>query len=309
VQTTILKKIRKTDAVYLRDAITVAFFLPPPIHASVAGLREAFELYLKAIPPGALTWSLVGASSESWSPVGKSTVSRCLAQLEPARARARPLTAFKLSDGLVGAEAPGYGVDIVGGPGGDPDLPDEKNLLQLSFPCEALDAETAESFVGFCREVAELVPHVSGYVSPVLQWAMLYRGEAMAEARALAIRHHGYDVHYNEVGRLRMGKRVRGARWLTFLGKDIAGALGGPAGLRAALSKAIDVEPLGAGVMIRAGKLPELGDVNKGIGVPLLREVAVVLEPVTAFHELCLYGNFAEHDDRYFERWERRLLD
>ena len=308
MQTTILKKDRKTGAVYLREAITVAFFLPPPIHESVDGLRKAFELYLNTIPPGALTWSCVGASAESWSRVSKTTFARCLAQLEPAPAKARRVTAFKLTDGDVGAEAPGYGVIVVGSPGGEPRLPDEQNLIQMTFPFEVVDVGAADTFVGFCRQVAELLPYVSGYAAPGLQWAMLYEGEAMQEARPLAIRHPGYDVEHNEMTRLRLGKRVRGARWLTFLGKEIAGELGGYAGLRGALSNAIAVEPLGSGVMIRAGELPEIGDVNKGIGVPLLREVAAVIEPVTVFNDLGLFGNFADRDQDYFDRWERRLL-
>ena len=102
----------------------------------------------------------------------------------------------------------------------------------------------------------------------------------MLQARPLAIRHPGYDVEYNEASRLRLGRRVRGARWLTFAGKEITDKLGGRAGLRGALSNAIAVEPLGSGLIIRAGELPELGDVDKGIGVPLLREVAAALEPV-----------------------------
>jgi uncharacterized protein YbjT (DUF2867 family) len=138
---------------------------------------------------------------------------------------------------------------------------------------------------------------------------MQYRAEAMKEARPLAARHPGYDVQFNQVGRA-LGRRVRGARWLTFLGPEVSSTLGGAPRLRDALSKAIAVEPLAAGgLMIRAGQLPELGDVNKGIGVPLLREVAAVLEPITTFTEPMLLANFAEHDATFFERWQRRFLD
>jgi hypothetical protein len=61
--------------------------------------------------------------------------------------------------------------------------------------------------------------------------------------------------------------------------------------------------------MIRAGDMPEIGDVNKRQGTPLLREVAAALEPVSVFDDPALLGNFANHDEDLLKRWERRLLD
>jgi hypothetical protein len=307
MKTTILRK-QKDGRIYLREAVTVAFFLSTPLHDFVHAVRAAFQLFLQAIPSDVLTWGLIGANSEAWTRISKTTLSRCLSQLEPARTRARPLTYFELGDGTLGGEAPGYGVIVVGSPGGDRELRDEVNLFQMSFPVEVIDSDTVEDFVGFCRRVAEALPYVSGYASPSLQWAMMYMSEAMDEARGIAMRHPGYDVQFNVNARLRLGNRVRGARWLTFLGPGAMEAVGGESRLRSSLSGEISVEQVGSGTMIRAGTMPELGDVNKGIGVPLLREVAAVLEPITAFQELVLLGNFADNDEAFFEAWERRLL-
>jgi hypothetical protein len=308
VKTTILKKDRASGLVYLRESLLVAFFSPSPIHEQVDGLRRAVDLYLKRIPPNGLTWASVGASSEEWKPFGKQTVARVMDQLKKEPAKARKLTAFELADGEVGGDAPGYGVEVVGQPR-DPAKPDKMCLLQMSFPMETLEANTAESFVGFCKEVAGCIPYVSGYASPALQWSEMFRGKAASEAKALALRHPGYDVHVNNSTRIRIGKRTRGARWLTFLGDDLVEAVGGQARLRKALSAAIKIEKAGDGLMIRAGDLPEIGDVNKKQGVPLLREVAPPLEPVTVFDDPALLGNFANHDAVLLRRWERRLLD
>lgn len=309
MKTTVLQKHRKDGRVYLRDSMTLAFFVPSPLHHAADAFRDAVQLYLQTIPPDALTWSAIGENSEEWNRVGKSTFSRCLAQLAPARAKARPQTYFELTDGSLGAEAPGYGLLVVGSRSDDPILPDEVNLIQMCFPFEVIERDTVEDFVAFCRRVAGLVPFVSGYASPGLQWALLHRGEAMAEARSLAIRHPGYDVAYNFGARLRLGHRTRGARWLTFLNSDLVSTVGGADHLRQSLSQAITLESAGTGLMIRAGEMPELGDVNNGANLPLLREVAAALEPITAFRELALLGNFAERDESFFERWERRFLE
>jgi hypothetical protein len=308
VKTTILKKDRATGRVYLRESMLVAFFLPPPIHESVDGLRKAFELYMKMIPPGALTWSVIGASTEEWSPVGKQTISRALQQLDPKAAKARKLTSFQLTDGEVGGDAPGYGVEVLGRPR-IPDRPDTTSFLEMSFPMETVEPSTAERFVDFCKQVAALIPYTSGYASPALQWAELGRGRAAAASKAIALRHPGYDVHVNSSTSNRIRARTRGARWLTFLADDLVEEVGGQERLRKALSAAIKIEKAGDGVMIRAGDMPEIGDVNKRQGTPLLREVAAALEPVSVFDDPALLGNFANHDEDLLKRWERRLLD
>ena len=71
----------------------------------------------------------------------------------------------------------------------------------------------------------------------------------------------------------------------------------------------VQIEAVGAGVMVRAGLRPELGDKANRRDTPLLASVAKVLEPVTAFGEVVLLGSFAEWDKAVLEKWERRFLD
>jgi hypothetical protein len=293
--------------IYLRDAIHLAFFLPAPIHDRVEGIGDALTLYLATIPSDALTWCSIGANSEEWSPLDASTISRCRLQLRPSAARARPLTAFELGDGQVGGDAPGYSFSMLGSPY-QPEWPDTLGVIQMSFPMEVLTRETADDHVAFARAIAASVSPVSGYMSPCLEWAELHRSIAASQSKAIALRHPGYDVQLNELTRTRLGHRIRGARWLTFLGPDLAAVMGGASALRSTFSPGIGVERLDSGVMIRAGDLPEIGDRNVGTDVPLLREVATVLEPVTAFDDIVLRGNFAGHDAAFLREWERRLL-
>ncbi len=298
-----------SGAVQLRDAVTVAFFLPMPLHEVIQGVLRAFESYLRAVPSHALRWASIGASSEEWKLISKTTIERCKRQLAPPAAEKRKLTSFELVDGETAADAPQYGFIAIGGPY-DSSSPDERNLVQMHFPTHAIEPQNVDAFVDDIRHLAAMVPYVSGYASPGLQISELYQAQAFADARRLATRYAGYDVQCNKLGRIDIDTRVRGARWLTFLGNEITETLGGSVALRTVLPEPIAIEQVGSGLMIRAGKCPELGDTNRRVGTPLLSSVAHALEPVTLFNEpVLLATDFAEDDEEFLQRWERRFLD
>ena len=133
---------------------------------------------------------------------------------------------------------------------------------------------------------------------------------ALKQARALTKRYPGYDVAHNSVGRAWLGKKIRGARWLSFLGPELTKQLGGVKRLKKAFEEPITVTKVGQGNMIRAGIMPELGDKNQKKDTPLLREIAKVLESATAFGEIVLLRtDFASRNESALESWERRFLD
>lgn len=299
----------RSNRTYLRDSILAAFFFPPPVHECVDALREILDLYVASIPAGALTWSAVGANTEEWSQVTAKTIASCKALLRKEPAMKRRLTAFDLTDGQAGGDAPGYGVSLIAQPNNDQLLPESLCLLQMSFPMEHLTETNAAAFVATMRQVAEKLTFVCGYVSPCLRWSELDSPRGIEEAKGLAARHTGYDLQANLACRLRLGRHVRGARWLSFLGPDLVRTLGGGAAVRESLPEAIGVSPLSSGLMIQAGTLPEIGDANRAQGTPLLREVARVLEPVTQFGELAMLGQVFHRDTDALTRWERRFLD
>lgn len=309
MKTEVLRMNPKTRLVYLRDSILAVFFFPPPIHESVDALRTILNDYVTRIPDGALTWSAVGATAEEWSPVKPSTLASCHRLLQPAPAMKRRMTAFRLTDGEGGGDAPGYAFCVEGEPSNDNLIPESACSLQFSVPMEDLDERNVEDFVAFVRQASERLAYTSGYVSPVVRYAELETMPGTVEAVAFAIRHPGYDLEDNIAARLRLGQAVRGARWLTFLSPDLAARVGGAGALRESLPKDVAVEPLRNGVMIRAGILPEIGDTNRAQDTPLLRAVAKVLEPITAFGELAVLGQIFNRDTEALRDWERRFLD
>lgn len=296
------------DFVILRSGVTLAFFLPMPFGDVAAAALQTFDRYLAGIPQGVLRWSAVGATAREWKPLAKTTLGRCRTMLTGTGPGTRNLTAFSLTDGGEGGAAPGHSFQVVGGKP-SPRLPHELALVQMTFPSSVLTEDGIEKFVAFATHLAEPLPYVSGYGSPALIWSPSDPTAALRAAWSHAVRCPGYDVDSNENGRLRLGARVRGARWLTFLGSELLAKLGGPASLQAALPDAVAQSPAGQGTLLRAGAAPEIGDRDRQQETPLLRAVARVLEPVTQFEEsMLLRSPFAASHESAFLEWERRFL-
>jgi hypothetical protein len=299
----------KTGITYLRDGFLVTFFLPKPLHESVGGVAEVFDLFLSFIPPDAVKWAGIGAGSEEWKPVNKSTFDKCRAAMVPAAAKKRAMTAIEMVGAAQASDAAVYAFTLIGTKP-DKEAPDEVDLVEMCFPANVADAGNVESLVATLASMAEKLPYLSGYASPALLYSQVGEGKAMVESRALATRYPGLDVQKNKLGCVDLDHRVRGARWITFLGPDILKKLGGREKLRTSLGDEIGIEVAGTGVMLRAGRIPEIGDRSKRIDTPLLRRLAAVLEPVTQFNEpVLLTSYFADRDEGMLRTWERRFLD
>jgi hypothetical protein len=302
----VLRTHSNTGRVYVRNGITLAVFLDRPVHETSGQCIGLLDGYLDAVPEGALKWAVASATSEEWREIGKTTIARCRSSLAPEAARKRRLTAFNLNDSA--GDAPGYSFYFVGKPT-DGVPPSATTLVQMTFPLEAVAAERADKFVATVQRLIEPIEFASGYCAPGFQFSDLHLSEAFNEIRPLALRHPGYDVQYNRNTRLRIDMKSRGARWITLLGRELTEQLGGIAELRKQLSAPVEVRTLKHGVMIIAGRLPEVGDVNRGQSVAALRTVAKVLEPVTLFGESEMRIYLARRDEELLRRWERRFLD
>jgi hypothetical protein len=306
MQEKVWKIDKETGLLKLRSGVVVAFFLPAPIDSVVTQIRSALEDYLKRLPPDVLRWSSVGAGSEEWRAVNKNTFRRCFDQLDAEAARKRSLTYFELRDGEQAGDAPGYGVLVLGNRV-DPDFPNERGVVQFHYPSDVLEPDLLESFVADMVSMAETLPFISGYASPALFCAS---PEAWREARATVKRYPGYDLQDNSNGCSEIADRVRGARWLTFLGPELVKELGGPVKVRRSLPEPITVTPVGHGLMVRTSIAPDLFDVSRNPDISSMKALAELLEPVTLFDEGAIYcTEFAGQDDDLLRHWERRFLD
>jgi hypothetical protein len=303
VNTMRIREQNDEDGLFLRDGLVVAFFCKQPGAELMPRLARVLEGWLDRVPPQSKRWGLIGASSETFKPWTAQLEKRVKAQLDPSQLKS---SMFALELGGPEKSNPAYCFLSVGSKQPPADKP-KTSVLELRFPSEFADADHVEEAVTYIRSVAETLPYDSGYASLALLCVQAQEFAFSRAAAPLVRRHPGFDVPGNDGKRIFLDRQLPGAYWLTFIGPTSLGKLGGAEALRGALDPAIALEPVGAGIMLRAGPLPELGDIERGEKLPLLRNMAQVLAPATQSGTKILNHLFPDEASR--ERWERRYFD
>jgi hypothetical protein len=285
----------------VRESVVAAFFVKRPYPEIAKGYGLVFEQWLQQTPEDAKKWGIIGPHGDEYKPIKQLT--RARAEFDAARAKTRNLSALKI--GGPQRINPDYKFTFVG----VRDLAKNRaNMFEIRTPVAEIEGDNVERYVDRIQEIAELVAFDSGYASIALTYgAHSQQLDFAKEARKWAFRHPGFDMPNNESSTAGIAQRIRGAYWLTFLGPWALEQLGGRSALKTALPAGIDLLQVGAGTMLRVGKYPEAGDVNKGDKLPMLRALAKILEPVTLFGDALLDNLFVSEDQR--ARWERRHLD
>jgi Protein of unknown function (DUF3396) len=114
--------------------------------------------------------------------------------------------------------------------------------------------------------------------------------EAAQREKAFCSRYPGLDAfRASQAGQVRVDLSypsliplIKRAAWTNVLHELTVRALGGADAIRQQLADTpqIRIVPLEHGLMLQAGERPELGDLNRGDTLPLLRKVARVIRPV-----------------------------
>jgi Protein of unknown function (DUF3396) len=287
----------------VRDSLVAAFFSKLTYPKLAKSFGDVFEQWLENTPEDAKRFAIIGPHGDEFKPFNPKQVARARAEFDLARAKTRNICAVDL--GGPQRLNPDHRFSFLG----VRDLSDDRtNVVEVRSPSGDAESTNVECYVENLRKMAEQIPYDSGYASPALTYGVHSQQTDFAKAaRKWAFRHPGFDMPNSQGTNAGLERKLRGAYWLTFVGPWALEKLGRHAALRKALPKEIELQPVGAGVMLRAGKYPEVGDVNKGDRLPLLRAMAKVLEPVTLFDDAFLDNLFV--DDSQRARWERRHLD
>lgn len=151
--------------------------------------------------------------------------------------------------------------------------------VSLYLPAEWIE-EDPEKFSSLSVELASTFEFCNG-----LAGYGLSMGEeegftaARREIYAIGRHHSGLDVRSAFSNGL--GQGIKGVNWLTFLHPNFIGRLGGRDSLGNALQLPdVDVVDLPSGIMIQAGKAPEIGDTNRGLTCPTYHAVGRVLSSI-----------------------------
>jgi hypothetical protein len=264
-------------------------------------VADVLERYLAFVPPDALDHYL--AANGTYKKLTKKAVADTLKRLRSVTSRVEYLS-FHFGQGPGGGVGE-YGAHFLGSNLDHEDsTPLETNLLLLEFPVGQLEATPPDDFVRFAIAAADglgdLNSGVGGYAFKHPQ--MMFRNEAMNAIARLALRHIGLDISYDSV-QLDLKGFLDNVSWLTFFGQSLVDKLGGPDQLRQSLPAEMTVLPLRHGLLVRAGALPVVGDVNRGAkDVAPLRLLARLTKPVRVQTEY-----LGSDDELFAGRWLSRL--
>jgi hypothetical protein len=295
-----------TGEVQARDSLVVALFLCRPYATIAKAASRAIDSWLDIVPQEFLKWTLVGTHSTRYRKFSAATLKRMRAEIDQDAPRVERIYAS-----VAGPEAfgPDYKATIKGY--AKPKkiaFADETNLIEFVFPPRFLATYGRDRFAMWTTSVFCDLEAYSGYASPALCFGV--RGAADEAAPHIfprALQHPGMDVPNNQSTATSMGcNRCRGARWLTLLSTRLMTMAGGLDTVRSRLAQGVELRELPCGVLVRAGKEPEIGWVNRNEGTPLLASVAHAIEAITFFGDDSLLPIFA-NDEAKRDRWERRF--
>lgn len=288
---------------FVRESLVVAFFYHCSYHRISHGIEQIFSRWIEMTPPAARQWALVGPHAEEYKPLSARLLSRAQAELTRAAGK-------------------GGGIRMlcVGGPeeinadyhfafqGFDNPLENEACVIEFRFPVDLIDCDEFSNCVNFALWVASVLPYDSGYISRALVWGVDSQQMEFADAvQKWIFRHPGLDIADNLSSSMRIGSRVRGPYWMTFVGPT-SSALIRDVEMDAILKEnGIELQHIGDGLVFRVGPKPLRGDTNKGENLPEIRALAQLLFPITLLGDTMLDNCFIEPTER--ARWERRFID
>lgn len=139
-------------------------------------------------------------------------------------------------------------------------------------------------------------------------WEYYQYNATLRAIHAHARRFPGYDTGFYNRQMLTWHEGLRSINWLTFLGPGLAAALEAK-GRALRSSSAVEVVPIGVNVMLRAGDIPERGDINRLHLPRAYIEADEMVRPVRA--RSCLNFGLPWTDETtqgWLQRFEKRLL-
>ncbi len=152
-------------------------------------------------------------------------------------------------------------------------------FILLQFPVDQFDGQAVglpELAVKWC---AALKPE-HGYAGLRLAQSHCYADyEGSRYTLQFSRRFLGLDVGSPFSHKWALGQSIKGADWLTILSDDFVRKLGGPEAVRQGMGD-LPVLPYAGGLILQAGPLPLVGDVEKHQDMSAYKRVARIVEPV-----------------------------
>jgi len=280
----------------VREGLSFIFYMRHPQGVVAPGAVRSLEAYLRAVGPQTLGWyadeegELQKLDEVGWKQIYLEMRAERWAHVHLYDAN-RPDLQYRFE--YHGSQL----IDIWG-----EDDPNEVSTISFWLPSAFLEEHGPNRVRELALELAAPLPFCSGYAGLSFNAELDLLGIAEEVAKR-CMRYPGMDIsslHW------KLGTRLWGVQWLTFLGQPVLGELGGSGGLRAQLYEpGTTVQELeGERAVVTLGQWPEAGDTEQGKVLPAYRELARVLEPW--FYQGDRGLHFRPEQER---RWVRRFLD
>ncbi|BEP63768.1 hypothetical protein GmRootV213_43220 [Variovorax sp. V213] len=183
-------------------------------------------------------------------------------------------------------------------------------VLRMALP--AVWGDHPEDVIALAQDALADFPLSSGYAGYSLLWDdldPLVDREVLQWSVPLMLRYPG--LGYGDAMRMSNGVQhgVAAVNWLTFLGVEAAAALGGLATLERSAPVGVSALALGkAGVILRAGDAPQIGDVNRQETVPIYGAVGKLIAHVVAPDEALDQIFIKDMSEEAAHDWLRRFF-
>lgn len=263
----------------LQDGWVGVFYLPSPCSKHQAIVSDCILDYLKLADSKDLRWTI----DEDGDAV-ELTADEIERKLEALGRPNGTSVGFRLGDNPAGVS--GFRVRYIGVHPSDPmvvGLQDAVSLLLLTYPTEAVEAIGLDAIVQFHDSVAGRLPLSTGYTSPAFLFAPGAGEPAAFEViRRLSSRYRCIDIPYVSIECFELGRKVKGAYWLNYLGADAVSALGGVEAIENALSgKGVKLRALpGDLTAIQVDAPPSAGDSNRRDDLSAYMVIAEAIKPL-----------------------------
>ncbi|MHB8474549.1 MAG: type VI immunity family protein [Gammaproteobacteria bacterium] len=291
--------------------VSLVFGFSVYTQAALASCPEAvlkvYESFFEHCPQSALRFYAT-ESMRRHKPVTKNTFGMLPTWLKPG-APPREYICVQIKDGIHYQDASHHKFEVFGEePASKYFAPGWPNIVSMAFP-PAIDAESALQFRDLFVRACSVMPLQSGHAGFSFECSRYDENASQTHAWATSMRVPGVDICRLPVDRRAVGEdAIKGVNWLTALGADLLQQVGGMSKLREGLSSEIELIELPVGVVIQAGKMPLLGDTNRGETLPLYQQVYKLLAPlVEKASRRSLSFNLSTDYVEKTEQWFTRL--
>lgn len=179
----------------------------------------------------------------------------------------------------------------------------EFSALQLHLPPAI--AEDQKGLLDLVSKLAAAFPFRCGYAGYSLCWDDQSANRSVLVPPKIAPLHKRYPGFAWGIPRVLADHPLPPVNWLTLLGPEVVEKLGGVSKVSKDLKdKEISVSPMGAGVGIRAGEAPQIGDRNRGDDLPLYRKIGTYLKNYRGKEYLELKGLDADESEAWLARFD-----